>query len=53
MYPESAKITGEEFPEITSKLRAIAEAEGHREELFRKLLKEVEANTVFKNDKEV
>jgi len=54
MYPEFAKIAEEEgFPDIAARLRAIAQAEKHHEERYRKLLKEVEAGTVFKKDKEV
>jgi len=54
MYPEFAKVAEEEgFPEVAARLRAIAKAEEHHEERFRKLLKEVEAGTVFKKDREV
>ena len=54
MYPEFANIAEQEgFPEITTRLRAIAKAEKHHEERFRKLLKEVETGTVFKKDKEI
>ncbi|MHA1606321.1 MAG: rubrerythrin [Candidatus Freyarchaeota archaeon] len=54
MYPEFANVAEEEgFPEIAGRLRAIAKAEEHHEERFKKLLKEVEAGTVFKKDKEV
>ncbi len=54
MYPEFAKIAEEEgFPDIAARLRAIAQAEKHHEERYGKLLKEVEAGTVFKKDKEV
>ncbi len=35
------------------RLRAIAVAERHHEARFQKLLKEVEANTVFKKEKKV
>jgi len=53
MYPEFADIAEKEgFPEIAVKLRAIAKAEEHHEERFKKLLKEVEAGTVFKKEKE-
>ena len=54
MYPEFADIAEKEgFPEIAKRLRAIAKAEEHHEERFKKLLKEVEARTVFKKEKEV
>ncbi|MGP3667340.1 MAG: rubrerythrin [Candidatus Bathyarchaeota archaeon] len=54
MYPEFAKIAeGEGYPEVAKKLRAIAKAEEHHEEKYKKLLKEVEAGTVFKKEKEV
>ena len=54
MYPEFVKVAeGEGFPEVAARLRAIAKAGEHHEERFRKLLKEVEAGTVFKKDKEV
>jgi len=54
MYPEFAEIAEREgLPEVAARLRAIAKAEEHHEERFRKLLKEVEAGTVFKKEKEV
>lgn len=54
MYPEFAKVAEEENLEnIAKRLRAIAKAEEHHEERFRKLLKEVEAGTVFQKDKGV
>jgi rubrerythrin len=54
MYPEFAEVAESEgLPEIAKRLRAIAVAEKHHEERFRKLLKEVEAGTVFKKEKEV
>ena len=54
MYPEFADIAEKEgYPEIAAKLRAIAKAEERHEERFKKLLKEVEAGTVFKKDEEV
>jgi len=53
MYPEFAKVAEKEgFPEIATKLRAIAKAEEHHEERYRKLLKELEAGTIFKKDKD-
>ncbi|RLE50224.1 MAG: rubrerythrin family protein [Candidatus Methanomethylicota archaeon] len=54
MYPEFAEVAEKEgLPEVAKKLRAIAKAEEHHEERYRKLLKEVEAGTVFKKDREV
>jgi len=54
MYPEFADTAAKEgLPEIAARLRAIAEAEVHHEERYKKLLKEVEAGTVFKKDKKV
>jgi rubrerythrin len=54
MYPEFADVAEKEkLPEIARRLRAIAIAEKHHEERFKKLLKEVEAKTVFKKEKEV
>ncbi len=54
MYPEFAEVAEKEgLPEIAKRLKAIAKAEEHHEERFKKLLKEVEADTVFKKEKEV
>jgi len=54
MYPGFADIAEKEgFPEIAKRLRAIARAEKHHEERFKKHLEEVEAGTVFKKEKEV
>ncbi|MFC1651570.1 rubrerythrin [Patescibacteria group bacterium] len=54
MYPEFAKTAEEEgFPKIAARLKAIAKAEEHHEERYKKLLKEVTAGTVFKKDKEI
>jgi len=54
MYPEFAKTADKEnLPEIAKRLSAIAVAEKHHEEKYKKLLKEVEAGTVFKKNKEV
>ncbi len=54
MYPEFADVAEKEgFPEIAARLRAIAKAEKHHEERYKKLLKEVEAGTVFKKEKDV
>lgn len=54
MYPEYAKIAKEEgLPRISKRLLAIAEAEKHHEARYKQILKEVEAKTIFKKDKEV
>jgi len=54
MYPEFADVAEKEgFPEIANRLRAIAVAERHHEERYKKLLKEVEGKTVFKKEKKV
>lgn len=52
LYPEFAQIAGSEgFPDIAARFRSIAVAEQHHEERFGKLLKELEAGTLF-NKKE-
>lgn len=54
MYPEFAELAEKEgLSEIAERLKAIAEAEKHHEERFRKLLNEVRAGTVFKKDEDV
>ena len=54
MYPGFAKIAEEEgLSNIATRLKAIAVAEKHHEERYKKLLKEVEAGTVFKKEKEI
>ena len=54
MYPEFAKIAEEEgFPEISVRLLAIAKAEKHHEERFKKMLTEIENNTVFVKQEKV
>lgn len=54
MYPEFADVAEKEgFIEIAQRLRAIANAEQHHEERYKKLLREVEGNTVFKKEKKV
>ncbi len=54
MYPEFADAAEEEgLPDIAKRLLAIAVVESHHKERFAKLLKELEAGTVFKKDKEV
>jgi len=54
MYPEFADAAEkEDLPEVAQRLRMIAKAEEHHEERYKKILKEVEAGTVFKKDREV
>ncbi len=54
MYPEFADIAEKEgFSAIAKRLRAIAVAEKHHEERYKKLLKEVEAGTIFKKEKKM
>jgi len=54
MYPEFADVAEDEgHPEIAKRLRAIAVAEKHHEERYKKILKNVQGGTVFKKDKEV
>lgn len=54
MYPEFANAAEKErLPKIAERLRAIAKAEEHHEERYKKLLKEAEAGTVFEKEKEV
>ena len=54
MYPKFAKVAEKEgFRDIADRLRAIAVAEKHHEERYKKLLTEVEGNTEFKTDKKV
>ena len=43
----------EKLPKIATRLKAIAIAEKHHEERYKKLLAEVEGKTVFKKSKEV
>ena len=54
MYPGFAKVAEEEgLPKIADRLKAIAKAEKHHEERYKKLLKELEAQTIFKKQEEV
>ncbi|MCC7552770.1 rubrerythrin family protein [Candidatus Micrarchaeota archaeon] len=51
MYPSFAQTAEEEgLKDVAVRLRAIAKAEQHHRDRFRKLIKEVENNTVFKKD---
>jgi rubrerythrin len=53
MYPEFAKIAKEEgLDSISDRLLAIARAENHHEERYRKLIANIEAETVFKKSEE-
>ncbi len=54
MYPEFAKVAEKEgLPKIAQRLRAIAKAEEHHEERYKKLLKQVKDKTVLKKNKAV
>jgi len=54
MYPEFADIAEKEgYPEIADRLRAIAVAEQHHEERYMKLLRQLEAGTFFRKEKEI
>lgn len=54
MYPEFAKIAREEeLRDIAIRLEAIAIAEKHHEERFRKILKEIENDTLFNKSEKV
>ena len=54
MYPQFTEVADKEgLSKIAARLRAIARAEQHHEERYLKLLKEVEAGTVFKKEEEV
>jgi rubrerythrin len=54
MYPGFADVAEKEgLPDIARRLRAIAKAEEHHEERYKKLLKQVEGKTVFKKDEQV
>ena len=53
MYPEFAEAAEkEELPEIAGRLRAIAIAEKHHEERYKKLLTELEAGSLYQKDEE-
>ena len=54
MYPEFADVAEQEgLADIAKRLRAIAIAEKHHEERYKKLLVQMEAGAIFKKDKEV
>jgi rubrerythrin len=53
MYPEFADVAEEEgLIDISDRLWAIAHAEEHHEDRYKKLLEQVEAGTMFKKDKD-
>jgi len=54
MYPEFAEVAEKEgYTAVADRFRAIANAELHHEQRYRKLLKEVKNETVFKKDGKV
>lgn len=54
MYPEFADVAEKEgLPKIAARLRAIAKAEEHHEERYKKLLAVLEAGKVFQKDEEI
>ncbi len=54
MYPGFAEIAEKEnLQEIAKRLKAIAIAEKHHEERYKKLLEQIKAGTVFKKQEEV
>jgi rubrerythrin len=54
MYPEFAQTAMEEgLEKIALRLKAIAIAESHHQERYEKLLKELEAGTIFKKETEI
>ncbi len=54
MYPEFAKIADEEgLPDVAARLRAIAVAEVHHEERYKKILASLEAGEIFKKKEAV
>jgi len=54
MYPEFADKAEEEgYDKLAKRLRAIAKAEQHHEERYKKLLEQLENKTIFKKSKKV
>ena len=54
MYPQFAQVAQQEgLTKIAARLRSNAQAEKHHEERYKKLLKVVKANKVFKKSKKV
>ena len=53
MYPEFAKVAEEEnLTKIATRLKAIAKAEEHHEERYKRLLEQVKAGKVYKKEEE-
>ncbi|HMK46994.1 MAG TPA: rubrerythrin family protein, partial [Methanocella sp.] len=54
LYPEFARVAETEgYPDVAKRIKAITMAEKHHEERYAKLLKEVEAGTIFKKKEPV
>lgn len=54
MYPEFAKVADEEgLPKVAARLRAIAVAEVHHEERYKKILASLETGEIFKKKEAV
>ena len=54
MYPGFADVAEKEgFPKIAARLRAIAVAERHHEERYKKILEQIEKETLLKKEKKV
>ncbi|MFA7663049.1 MAG: rubrerythrin family protein [Patescibacteria group bacterium] len=54
MYPEFAKVAEEEgLTEIAKRLLAIAKAEAHHEDRYKRILVQLEAGTIFKKATEI
>ena len=54
LYPKFADIADEEgFPEIAKRIRAIANAEAHHEERYRKFITELEQDTLYKKEEKI
>jgi len=54
MYPQFAKVAEEEgFSQVAKRLRAIAKAEEHHEERYKKLLEALENGTLFQKEEDV
>lgn len=48
LYPEFARVAETEgYPDVARRIKAIATAEKHHEERYRKLIREIEAGTLF------
>ncbi len=54
MYPEIAKIAEEEgYPKLSAQILAIAKAEEHHEDRYKRLLEQIEKESIFKKDGKV